>query len=291
MHRHRLTHGMGIIRGHNAALAHTFDLDVHIQQAGTISGNINQRTHGNQTHVGPGIDANLTPDAGVCHIDAPIPAEGVARLANLVERVMLGVRVVAAGLLHAVGFTHRRGEGDGQFVGSLSQQFAYVPTVGAVEVLGGGHRASVQRDVGDGVEAVGHQVVAIGAVVVPVETAGETPVDVADPLLIVLVGAVERIGDQSCIQQVQGRLSRHGCRNADGKRFTQRFWGGFWVDGRQRPSVAQRSECAGNVRHGKFLCTKKRGHAAMTVSTRPLIMEKVQFSRVYSLTAPAAMPL
>ena len=291
MHRHRLTHGMGIIRGHNAALAHTFDLDVHIQQAGTISGNINQRTHGNQTHVGPGIDANLTPDAGVCHIDAPIPAEGVARLANLVERVMLGVRVVAAGLLHTVGFTHRRGEGDGQFVGSLSQQFAYVPTVGAVEVLGGGHRASVQRDVGDGVEAVGHQVMTIGAVVVPVETAGETPVDVADPLLIALVGAVERIGDQSCIQQVQGRLSRHGRRNADGKRFTQRFWGGFWVDGRQRPSVCKWGKRAGNVRHGKFLCTKKRGHAAMTVSTRPLIMEKVQFSRVYSLTAPAAMPL
>ena len=291
MHRHRLTHGMGIIRGHDAALAHTFDLDVHIQQAGTISGNINQRTHGNQTHVGPGIDADLAPDAGVGHIDAPIPAEGVARLANLVERVMLGVRVVAAGLLHAVGFTHRRGEGDGQFVGSLVQQFAHIPTVGAVEVLGGGHRASVQRDVGDGVETVGHQVMTVGAVVVPVETAGETPVDVTDPLLFVLVGAVERIGDQSCIQQVQGRLSRHGCRNADGKRFTQRFWGGLWVDGRQRPAFVQRSECAGNVRHGKFLYTEEKGHAVMAVSTRPLIMERVQFFWVYSLTEPAAIPL
>ena len=220
MHRYRLTRRTGIIWGHDAALAGTFDLDMHVQQTGTVSSDVHKRTHGNQTHVGPGIDTDLTPDAGVCHIDAPIPAEGVARLADLVERVMFSMRVVAAGLLHAVGFTHRRGEGDGQFVGALVQKFAHVPTVGAVEVLGGGHRAPIQRNVGDGIEAIGHQIMTVGTVVVPIETAGETPVDVSDPLLFILVVAVKRIGDQSCVQQVQGRLSRHGCRNAGGKRFT-----------------------------------------------------------------------
>ena len=219
MHRHRGTHGMALVWGHDAPLAGTFDLDMHVEQAGAVGGDVDQRTHGGYAHPGPGVDADLAPDAGVGHVDTPIPAEGVARLANLVECMMLGMRIVAAGLLHTIGFAYRRSEGDGQFVGALAKQVTHVPTVGAVEVAGGGDRTAVQCDIGDGVEAVGDQIMPVGAIVMPIEAAGEAPVNVADPLLVVLVGAIERIGDESRIQQVQRGLSRHGSRNASGERF------------------------------------------------------------------------
>ncbi len=249
MHRHCSAHGMGIIRRHDAALAGTLDFNMHVEQTGSVRGNAHQRAYRNDARVGPGVDADLTPDAGVGHVDAPIPTEGVARLADLIECMMLGVRIVAAGLFHAVGFANRRSEGDGQLVGAFAKQITHVPAVGTVEVARGCDRTAVQRDVGDGVETVGNQIVAVVSVVMPFENAGETPIDVANPLLVVFVGPVERLGDQSGVEQVERSFSRHGCRNASGDGFAQRFGCGLRVDRRQRPAFAERGERAGNVRH------------------------------------------
>ena len=251
VHRHGLTDRMGIVRGHDASFAGAFDFDVHVEQSGAVGGDVDQRTDGCDAYAGPGVDADLAPDAGVGHVDAPIPAEGIARLADLVEGVVFGVRIVATGLFHVVGFTHGGCEGDGQFVGAVSEQTAHIPTVGTVEVAGGGDRAAVQCDVGDGVEAVGHQVVTVGAVILPIETAGESPIDIADPLLLVLVVAVERVVDQTGVEQVKRGLSRHSGRNARGERRAQCLGSGFRVDGGQRPALVQRSKRAGDVRHGE----------------------------------------
>ena len=48
---------------------------------------------------------------------------------------------------------------------------------------------------------------AVVAVVMPVKFAGESPVDVTDPLLPVLVVAIEGIFDESSIEQVDGGLA------------------------------------------------------------------------------------
>ena len=57
----------------------------------------------------------------------------------------------------------------------------------------------------------------VGAVILPIETAGESPIDIADPLLLVLVVAVERVVDQTGVEQVKRGLSRHSGRNARGE--------------------------------------------------------------------------
>ena len=77
------------------------------------------------------------------------------------------------------------------------------------------------------------------------------PHDIADPLLLVLVVAVERVVDQTGVEQVKRGLSRHSGRNARGERRAQCLGSGFRVDGGQRPALVQRSKRAGDVRHGE----------------------------------------
>ena len=114
-----------------------------------------------------------------------------------------------------------------------------VETVAAVLVLGAADNHTVDLDGGDGVEAVR-----------PPDRAGRrrrrpsrsrlsiSPGGVADPLLIGLVGPVERVGDQAGGEQVGVHASGHGRR--DGLfGYVRRHRTGYCPDG---PSGVQRRE-------------------------------------------------
>ena len=220
-------------------VASALDVHVHGQHAGAVRPHVHQRTHGLDTDLGPRVKPDWTPDAGVSHVDAPIPAEGVAGLTNLVEGVMLGVWVVAAALFLGVGEAHGRHERHGKRVLAVAQVGARIPAIGAVEVAGIADDQSVERHVGHGVEAVGHQIVAVVAVAMPVEFAGEAPVDVADPLLLGLVVAVEGIVDESGIEQVDGGFTGDRGGDAGGEQAMQGLGRKFRVQRGERPTGIQ----------------------------------------------------
>ena len=205
--RHSRLRRVHIARRHQATTTGTLDVHIHSQHAGAVRADIHQWAHGLDAGLVPRVKAYRTPDSGVGHVDAPIPPEGVAGLTNLVEGVMLGVWIVATSLFFGIGKAHGRHEHHGKRVLAVAQVGARIPAVGAVEVAGIADDQPIERHIGNGVESIGHQIMAVVAVVMPVKFAGESPVDVTDPLLPVLVVAIEGIFDESSIEQVDGGLA------------------------------------------------------------------------------------
>ena len=100
VHRHGLTDRMGIVRGHDASFAGAFDFDVHVEQSGAVGGDVDQRTDGCDAYAGPGVDADLAPDAGVGHVDA--------RAATPLKVDMVGADGGCGYKLHAAAVEQRR---------------------------------------------------------------------------------------------------------------------------------------------------------------------------------------
>ena len=120
------------------------------------------------------------------------------------------------------------------------------------------HRAAVQCDRGDGVETVGDEIMAVGTVVAPVEGAGEPPVDVAYPLLFGFVVAVERVIDQSGVEQVECRFAGNGGGDACGEAAAKFLGNGSGVQCGKRPAAGERCKSAGSVGHHKSFDKKEK---------------------------------
>ncbi len=163
------------------------------------------------------------------------------------------MRVVAAALLGLIGIAHGRHERDGQFVRAVGEQVVDVEAVAAVAVLGLRHRVAVEFDRGHGVEPVRHQVMAVRAIVMPIEAAREPPVDIADPLLLGLVVTVERVVDQAGVEQVERGFARHGRGDACNEPVAQLGRRHLRVHRGERPAAVQRGESGWGVGHGVLL--------------------------------------
>jgi hypothetical protein len=102
----------------------------------------------------------------------------------------------------ALGGGDGRVEGDDELVRARSEQVPDGEPVRAVLVGGGRDDDAVELDRGEGVEALGDEVVACLVRRGPLERAAVAPDGVADPLGGGLAVAVERVGDPAGPQQV-----------------------------------------------------------------------------------------
>src|SRR5690606_6867294 len=125
--------------------------------------------------------------------DAHAVADGVVGLARRGE--------VGAGFANVV---HGAAEADNEFVAAGAEAGLHVPAVGDEHVVGRGDLFAVEKNGGDGVEAVGAELDAVLA-----EEGGGGgelgavfPVALLDPLQVEFVDAVKRVGDFAGGEQV-----------------------------------------------------------------------------------------
>ena len=167
--------------------------------------------HGSEPGDAPALDAHRPPDPGGDEARSPVPAEVGGHLAHVVVGLPVGVRTVAVPLASLVGHHRGRGECHLERVRSRPHHRRGVEAVRAVLVLGAAEDDAVERDGGERVESIEHELDPLGGIGrrLVVERHRVGPLERADPLHLVLVTVDEGVGDQPGGEQVDVHAAGH----------------------------------------------------------------------------------